>query len=226
MPTLLITGANRGIGLAMVGSFAIDGWKVHACCRHPERAKELRSMEGNITIHKLDVADELKVASLARELIDEPVDLLINNAGYYGEKTPFGETDYEDWMHHFKVNTMGPMRMAEAFVRHVGASEKKLIVNISSKVGSVGENTSGNSYPYRSSKCALNMVTKSLSIDLAEQDITVLALHPGWVQTEMGGPDALISTAKSVSGLRKVIAKAGKEQTGQFINYDGTQIPW
>ena len=226
MPTLLITGANRGIGLAMAGSFAIDGWKIHACCRHPERAKELRSVEGNVTIHRLDVADELKIASLARELAQEPIDCLINNAGYYGPSRPFGQTDYDDWVMHFAVNTMGPMRMAEAFASHISASGRRLIVNLSSKMGSVADNSSGGSYLYRSSKCALNMVTKSLSLDLADQGVSVFALHPGWVQTDMGGENALISTAKSVSGLRRVIDGAGMEQTGQFINYDGTQIPW
>ncbi|KKJ76829.1 short-chain dehydrogenase [Kiloniella litopenaei] len=226
MPSVLITGANKGIGLAFAQSFAVDGWKVHACCRQPDKAKGLQGIEGDISIHKLDVTDGLRVASVARGMLDEKIDILINNAGYYGPRLGFGEIDYEDWAHTFQVNTMAPLRMVENFIEHVAGSERKLIVNVSSKMGSVAENEGGGAYVYRSSKAALNVVTKSLAVDLKEQGVTVICVHPGHVQTDMGGEQAPLTISKSVSGLRKLIGKVTHEQTGQFFNYDGTIIPW
>ncbi|WP_020592300.1 SDR family oxidoreductase [Kiloniella laminariae] len=226
MPTVLITGANKGIGLAFAKSFAVDGWKVHACCRQPDKAVDLKSIEGNVALHKLEVTDGLRLAGLAREIVDEPIDILINNAGYFGPRLPFGETDYDDWAYTFLVNSMGPLRMAEHFVEHVARSERRLIVNISSKMGSLAANESGGGYVYRSSKAALNMVSKSLAIDLQEKGVSVITVHPGHVQTDMGGEDAPVSISKSVSGLRKVIANVTEADTGKFYNYDGSIIPW
>lgn len=226
MPTVLITGANRGIGLEMVRSFAEDGWRVIACCRHPEKSKELKEISGQVELHKLDVTDGLAVASLARELAGEPIDILINNAGVMGPRSGFGETDYDDWLEVLKVNTLAPMRLAERFVEHVAQSDRKAIVNITSKMGSKSEMQSGGSYIYRSSKAALNMVTKGLSIDLAPRGIVVLTFHPGWVQTEMGGEGAQITTAESVAGMRAVIEQAGADHSGGFFNYDGGRLGW
>ena len=226
MPNLLITGANRGIGLEFVRSFAADGWEVHACCRHPEKAKDLKAIEGAVTRHKLDVTDGLQVASLAREMADTPLDILINNAGLGGSREAFGETDYDEWVDVLKVNSLAPMRMAERFVEHVEKSERKLIVNVSSRMGSIGGTERGGSYVYRSSKAALNMITKGLSNELAPRGITVIAFHPGWVQTEMGGEGAEIDTAESVAGMRKVIDGITPAETGSFLNYDGSPLPW
>ncbi|WP_419904478.1 SDR family oxidoreductase [Kiloniella sp.] len=226
MPSVLITGANKGIGLAFAQSFAVDGWKVYACCRQPDKAKELKAIEGDIVLHKLDVSDGLRVAGLAREVIDEPIDILINNAGYFGPRLEFGEIDYDDWAYTFQINTMGPLRMVENFVEHIASSDRKLIVNLSSKMGSMGANETGGQYVYRSSKAALNVVTKSLSIDLKDKGITVISVHPGHVQTDMGGETAPVSIAKSVSGLRKLIGRVTEEDTGQFFNFDGSVIPW
>ena len=226
MPTVLITGANRGIGLEFTRAYAKDGWTVHACCRHPDKAKDLKAVAGEVVTHKLDVTDGLQVASLARELADTPIDLLINNAGIYGPRTGFQETDYDDWLEVFQVNTLAPMRVVERFVDHVAKSDRKLIVNISSKMGSIAEATSGRSYVYRSSKAALNMVTKLLSVDLAEKGIAVIAFHPGWVQTDMGGEDAAVPTTESVAGMRAVIGQVTPTDTGSFFNYDGSTLPW
>lgn len=226
MPSLLITGANRGIGLAFVRSYAADGWQVHACCRHPDKAKDLKAIDGAVTCHKLDVTDGLQVASLAREMADTAFDILINNAGIYGQRTGFGETDYDEWLEVFKVNSLAPMRLAERFVEHVERSERKLIVNISSRMGSIGSNDRGGRYVYRSSKAALNMITKGLANDLAPRGITVICFHPGWVQTDMGGEDADISTTDSVAGMRKVIEGISSDDSGGFLNYDGSPIPW
>ena len=230
MPTVLITGANRGIGLEFARSFADDGWQVRACCRNPDKAKELKSLcagsDGAATLHRLDVTDGLKAASLARELADEPIDILLNNAGIAGPRTGFGETDYDEWLPVFAVNTLAPMRLAERFVNHVARSDRKLIVNISSSMGSIGDNSGSGAYIYRSSKAALNMVTKCLSIDLAGRGICVVAFHPGWVQTDMGGKGAAIAPAESVRGMRAVIDRLSVRDTGGFFNYDGSKIPW
>ena len=226
MPTVLITGANRGLGLEFVRSFAADGWRVHACARNIEKAKRVKQVPGDVICHKLDVTNGLKVASLARGMAEEPLDLLINNAGIYGPRTGFGETDYEDWANVLQVNTLAPLRMAERFVGMLENGTGKTIVNISSRMGSIAANTSGGAYIYRSSKAAVNMVTKGLSVDLAERGITVISFHPGWVQTDMGGEDADIPAEESVAGMRKVIAGLTPADSGKFFNYDGSEIAW
>lgn len=229
MPTVLITGANRGIGLEFVRAFAADGWRIHACCRHPDKSKELKSLAeesaGAVSLHRLDVTNGLQVANLARELAGESIDILLNNAGIYGPRTGFGETDYDEWTPVLAVNTLAPMRMAERFVEHVASSERKLIVNISSIRGSITRNNGG-SYIYSASKAALNAVAKGLSADLAPRGITVVIFHPGWVQTDMGGPGGDISPSKSVAGMRAVIERITADDTGHFFNYDGSEIPW
>ena len=226
MSTVMITGANRGLGLEFTKSFAADGWRVHACARNVERSKKLRAIEGEIVSHKLDVTDGLKVASLARELAEEPLDLLINNAGIYGPRSGFGETDYDEWIEVLQVNTLAPLRMVERFVGLLERGEGGMVVNISSIMGSIAGNSSGSSYIYRSSKAALNMVTKTLANYLADRGITVVSLHPGWVSTDMGGPRADISPTEAVAGMREVIAGLSPADSGQFFNYDGQPLQW
>lgn len=226
MPTVLITGANRGLGLEFVRSFAADGWRVHACARNIKKGKRVRAVEGDVNCHKLDVTNGLKVASLARELAEEPLDLLINNAGVYGPRTGFGETDYDEWAAVLQVNTLAPLRMAERFVGMLEKSDAKTVVNISSRMGSIASNDGGSFYTYRSSKAALNMITKNLSVDLAARGITVVSLHPGWVQTDMGGEEADIPAEDSIAGMRKVIAGLTFEDSGKFFSYDGSEVGW
>ena len=226
MPTTLITGANRGIGLEFARAFAREGWRVHGCCRHPEKAKALKAIEGEVICHRMDVTDGLQVAGVARELADEPIDLLLNNAGVLEDRAGFGETPFGEWEDVLRVNTIAPLRLAERFVKHVVAGDRKLIVNISSELGSIANNTGGGRYVYRSSKAALNMVSKGLSIDLAPKGITVVAFHPGWVQTDMGGPGAALAPEESVAAMCSVIANLGPEDSGKFLNYDGTELPW
>ncbi len=228
MHTVLITGANRGIGLEFSKQYAADGWQVLACCRHPQSAMDLQALaqtNNNIKIHGLDVADFAQIDALALQLKHENIDLLINNAGVY-PSSHFGDTDYNDWAHGFKINSMAPLKMAEAFVQHITRSQLKKIATLSSKMGSIDDNGSGESYSYRSSKCAVNMVMKSLSIDLKPYGISVVTLHPGWVQTDMGGSNAMINTQTSVTGLRKVIDHLSLNTSGQFIAYDGKAINW
>ena len=230
MPTVLITGANRGIGLALARGYAAEGWRVHACCRHPDKAKDLKALkEGSgdrLAIHRLDVTDGLKVANLSRELAEEAIDVLINNAGVGGPPGGFGETDHDRWQAVFAVNTFAPLRMAERFVEQVARGERKLIVNISSKMGSIAANVSSDSIVYRASKAALNQVSKCLSVALAPRGITVILFHPGWVSTDMGGSKAPVTPEDSAAGMRAVIAGVTAEDNGRFFNYDGDELPW
>ncbi len=225
MPTVLITGANRGLGLAFARSYSTDDWCVHACCRHPEKAQALKAMEGEVVCHKLDVTDGLQVAGLARELADEAIDVLLNNAGY-GPHGGFGETDYDDWLDVLKINRLAPLRMAERFVEQVARSERKLIVSISSGRGSIAMNDDGGSYPYRTSKAALNMVVKGLAADLAARGIIAVALSPGWVRTDMGGSNAKLTPEESIAGMRAVIDGLTPADSGRFLHYQGEDRPW
>ena len=228
--TILITGCNRGIGLEMARQFSADGWKVIATCRNPSAAWELSELaesHENLEIHPLDVTDYRQLEDLAHSLKDCPLDLLVSNAGYYGPKgVTFGNVDVEEWRKVLEVNTIAPYKLVEAFAPNLAAGDVKVVGVLSSKVGSIDDNRSGGGYMYRSSKTAANQVVKSLSIDLAEQGIKVLAFHPGWVKTEMGGPNALISTEESVNGLKKLLLNASAEGSGRFYNYDGSVIPW
>ncbi|BCT67173.1 SDR family oxidoreductase [Nitrosospira sp. NRS527] len=232
MKTALITGANRGIGLEFCRQYAAENWRILACTRHPEKSDALDMLAagypGQVTVHALDVADHAQIEGLAQSLAGEPIDLLLNNAGIYtgSHAGAFNSIDYEAWAHEFRVNTMATLKMAQAFNSHVAGSSQKMIVTISSKMGSIAENDSGGSYLYRSSKAAVNMVIKSLAIDLKTVGIIAVVLHPGWVQTDMGGKNALISTAKSVSGMRHVISGLTLADSGKFIAYDGKPIPW
>jgi NAD(P)-dependent dehydrogenase (short-subunit alcohol dehydrogenase family) len=245
MPSVLITGANRGIGLAFARSFAADGWRVHACCRNPDGAEDLAALSadmagadmagadtagadtaGAVTLYRLDVTDGPRIAGLSRELADEAIDVLVNNAGVMGPRTGFGEIDYDGWLPVFETNTLAPMRMAEGFVEQVAKSGRKLIVNISSIMGSLGENAGGGAIIYRSSKAALNMVSKGLSVELAARGITVIVFHPGWVSTDMGGPNAAVTPGESVEGMRAVIEGVTPDDSGRFFNFDGREIQW
>ena len=165
--------------------------------------------------------------TLSRQLNDRPIDILLSNAGIYGPRgVAFGNVEAETWRQVLEVNTIAPMMLAQAFVEQVGASERKLMAVVSSKVGSIADNGSGGGYLYRSSKTAVNQVVKSLSIDLAERGISAISLHPGWVLTDMGGPNAEIDTVESVAGLATILQAAGPLQNGHFIEYNGNPIPW
>lgn len=228
--TLMITGANRGIGLELCAQFAGDGWRVIACCRNPETADALQSLaerHAGVEIHALEVTDYDQLGALARQLDGRPIDILLCNAGIYGPRgMGFGEVDPAAWREVLEVNTIAPLMLVQAFVDNLALSRQKLAAVISSKVGSIADNSSGGGYLYRSSKTAVNQVVKSLSIDLAGRDIAVISLHPGWVRTDMGGPDAEISTGESAAGLKAILQSAGRAQSGQFLEYDGEPIPW
>ncbi|WP_417877284.1 SDR family oxidoreductase [Vibrio sp.] len=226
--TVFITGANRGIGLSLTKLYLDNGWQVHATTRNLANSDELVSLSNqhfSLTLHELDVTNYKQVAQLAKNL--PAIDLLINNAGYYGPKGyGFGNTDVDEWRKVLEINTIAPLKLVETLYPLLQQGQMKKIACISSKVGSMTENTSGGGYIYRSSKAALNSVVKSLSNDLTDRGFTVLALHPGWVRTAMGGPNANLSIPESAQGLTQVIKAAKLEDSGRFLNYDGTEIPW
>ncbi len=226
MPSVLVTGANRGIGLAFVRAYAADGWRVHAACREPEAARDLKAVAGEVSLHRLDVTHAGHIAALAAE-VAAPIDLLLNNAGIAGPRgLGLGEIDAEAWAEVLLVNAIAPIEVAQAFAEQVAASGRKTMAFVSSRMGSIGENTSGGSVVYRSSKAALNAAVKSLAIDLAPRRVKAVVLHPGWVKTDMGGAGAAITTESSVAGLCRVIDKLTQDMSGRFWNYDGTEIPW
>ena len=232
MKTILITGANRGIGLEFSRQYAMTGWRVFACCRDPETADALNNLavqhSEQMTVHALDVAEHTQIEHLSRALSDQPIDLLVNNAGIYpaSRGDGFGRTNYDAWASAFRVNTMAPLKMAESFFPQVSGSDLKTIVTITSKMGSIGDNKKGGSYVYRSSKAAVNIVAKSLAIDLEHAGIVAVLLHPGWVRTDMGGPNGLISTELSVTGMRQVISNLTRADSGKFYAFDGQIVPW
>jgi NAD(P)-dependent dehydrogenase (short-subunit alcohol dehydrogenase family) len=226
---ILITGSNRGIGLEFVRQYADAGCRVIACCRDPHKADALNALAasaaGSISVRALDVGDFGQIERLSIELRGQAIDLLINNAGVY-PRSSFGSIDYAHWHTAFQINTMAPMRMVECFVEHVAASDWRKLVTISSSMGSIEGNDSGGSTPYRTSKAAVNMLMKNLTIELESRGIVTLTLHPGWVKTDMGGANALISTQQSVTGMRSLIDRLSAAISGKFVGYDGKEIPW
>ena len=228
---ILVTGANRGIGLEMVKIAVSKRWQVFACCRNPHTADKLNEVAtmsgGLVNVKIVDVTDRAQIQALAYELRNECIDILINNAGIYGETNgSLGEFSDADWLNTFQINTIAPLRMAEAFVDPVACSQKKLIATMSSKMGSMDDNGSGGCYVYRSSKAAVNAVVKSLSIDLKPKGITCVALHPGWVKTDMGGPNAEITTRQCVTQLFNILENCTTKDSGKFIDVDGNEVPW
>ena len=231
MQTVMITGASRGIGLEFVRQYDADGWRIFACCRTPGQADDVagiaRQSDGRVTVHQLDVDDAASVENLKAELGDQPMDVLLNNAGIIGQRDfGRGDVDYEAWQGCIVTNVFGPLRVSEAFADNVAASEQKKLITISSKMGSIGGTEATGSIVYRSSKAAVNMVMKILANDLGAQGVIVTSFHPGWVRTGMGGAGADLSPEESAGGIRQVVAGLSAADNGGFRNYDGAVIPW
>jgi NAD(P)-dependent dehydrogenase (short-subunit alcohol dehydrogenase family) len=231
MPTILVTGANRGLGLEFARQYAADGWQVLAACRAPDEAAELKELAneaaGRVRVLPMDVTDAASVRAAAAGLQGEAIDLLLNNAGVGGPSGQrIGSLDYAAWAKVLDTNALGPMRVVEAFLENVAMSRLKQVVTITSGMGSLADNTSGGSYAYRSSKAAVNMVMKSLSIDLAARGITCVVMNPGWVRTDMGGQGGKLSPAESIKAMRSVIATLRPQDSGKFLNYTGKPFPW
>lgn len=230
MTTVFVTGANRGIGLEFTRQYSADGAHVVATCRAPDKAAELRALadssDGRIEIMTLDVTDAASVALIKRALEGRPIDILINNAGVMGgRKQSFGDLDYHAWSQCLEVNVMGPMRVSEALIDNVASGTERKIVILTSKMGSIAD-ASGGAYIYRTSKTAVNMAARLMAADLKDKGIVLLPVHPGWVKTDMGGPNALITTEESVSGLRALIARATVAESGRYRDYSGAELPW
>ena len=228
--SILITGTNRGIGLEFVKHYLKKNEKVIATCRNKNSAKELLELKNttnNLSLVELDVSNPNSINELTSKIIDQPIDIFINNAGVFGPRnTEFGNFNAKEWLDVFNINTIAPLLITQKILKNLRLGKNKKLVFISSKVGSIEENTGGSMYIYRSSKTALNQVIKSLSIDLKDENFIATALHPGWVQTDMGGQNALINTKTSVKGMAEVIDSLVLKNSGRFYNYDGSSISW
>jgi len=229
MSSVLITSANRGLGLEFARQYAADGWRVFGGCRHPETATELAMLgkPGSVTPVAMDVTDAASLKRAAGAVGSAAIDILINSAGIYGPKSQvFRDMDYGAWANVLDVNTMGPLRVIEVFSDHVARSTRKLIVTITSGMGSIADNSSGGSIAYRTSKAAVNMVVRTLALDLAPKGITCVVVNPGWVKTDMGGAGATMTPAKSIGALKKLFESIKPTDTGKFLNYDGRAYAW
>ena len=236
MPTTLVTGSNRGLGLEFVRQYLEAGWDVIATCRNPGSADQLQRLAGQfktLEIVPLDVGDFDAVDRLASKLRSRSIDLLINNAGIFGPKRgadgdyrqSLGQIDYGIMSEVIRINTLAPLKMAEAFRHHVAASHEKKIVTISSGLASITETDSAQ-YAYRASKAAVNMIMATLANDLRGDGVIVAALNPGWVKTDMGGATATLEVEDSIRQLRNRIAALGTADSGAFINYNGKRLNW
>jgi NAD(P)-dependent dehydrogenase (short-subunit alcohol dehydrogenase family) len=225
MPTVLITGASRGIGLGLARVYAESGWRVIATARSPAKAAELSAIAG-ITVESLEVTDAAAVDQLAAKYKDTPIDVLINNAGVlHREHTATNAPTLESFRDTFETNVYAPLKIAIAFGDSLRKAAQPKLVGISSTLGSIG--LSGGGYTtYRGSKAALNAIYHSLAVDLKRDNITVLPLHPGWVQTDMGGANAALTVEASARGLKNVIDNATIADTGRFMQHDGKELPW
>ena len=233
MSRVLITGANRGLGLEFARQYSADGWDVIATARNPKQSEELQRLtkNKNVSLQTLDVASDDSVKHLAEVLNGRPVDLLIlNSAIYTRDGNKFGELNFAGWRESFETNVLGAMRVAEALIQNVAASKRKQIVAISTGMASLQTlgDTIGfeSAYQYRSSKAALNMAMSILAHEVKPQGISVLIFSPGWVQTDMGGPNAELTPEQSIAAMRKVLERNPMELTGKFLSYDGTTWPW
>ncbi len=223
--TVLITGANRGLGLEFSRQYAAAGWKVIGTARKPEKATELKKLGARVI--QLDVADAASVAKLAAGLKDQPVDLLINNAGMSNpDGMDFEKMGFEGVERVLAVNTIGPMRVTQALLPNLRLGTTKKIVNITSGLGSIEVNTDGGFYGYRESKAALNMFNRSLAANLKDEGFTCVVMSPGWVRTDMGGPEANLSPEESITGMKKVIGGLTVDDTGTFQSWDGKERAW
>lgn len=237
-PRVLITGANRGIGLALTTHFARHGWQVDACCRAPEQAPALQQLAaasgGRVAVRRVDVADHASIDALARAVGDAPLDILLNNAGIMGAgldavsraNQSFGRLDFDAWMAVMRVNLMGPARMTEVFADNVARSTRKIVAIVSSIRGSIASIGASGPYHYCTSKAAANMLMCNIAAELGARGVTAVALHPGWARTDMGGTGAPVAPDDSAGGLYQVLNRLTPQDTGRFFTWEGKTLPW
>jgi NAD(P)-dependent dehydrogenase (short-subunit alcohol dehydrogenase family) len=224
MPSIFITGANRGLGLEFARQYAASGWQVTASCRDPANATDLAAT--GVEILPLDVGDFAALRATARALQGRAFDILLNNAGISGGAQSLGQIDAAAWEETFRVNAMAPILLAEALLPALLAGQQKRLVFLTSRMGSIADNGGGGYYAYRASKAALNAAVKSLAVDLAPRGVSTLLLHPGWAKTDMGGQGATVAAADSVAGMRALIEQMQAGQALRFVDYRGKTLPW
>ena len=229
MPTVLITGASRGIGLELTRQYAADNDTVLAFCRSPQSAEALKKLAdkfgGRITVHPMDVSDEKSIRAAADAVGERPIDILINNAGIRGgDDQSLADVDTADWIEAFKVMAIGPFRIVQAFLKNLRMAKNPKVMTITSQMGA-STWPMGGSYTYGSTKAAVNRVMIAMAIDLKNQVIVNL-VHPGWVQTDMGGPNADITPEESAAGIREVIGSVTPADSGKFFKWNGEIHPW
>ena len=222
-PVVLITGANRGLGLEFARQYAAEGWTVIGTARRPADADDLNAL--NVETRELDVTDRDSIAALAASLEGRAIDMLINNAGIFPRVNEIERVDADDYAQTLMVNTLGPVLVTQALMPNLRKGELKRIVNITSQLGSI-EMNSGGFYGYRESKSALNMFTKTLAAELGPDGFICLAIHPGWVRTDMGGASASLSPEESVSAMRSVIDNVTADDNGAYRGYNGNAVAW
>lgn len=228
METVVITGANRGIGLGLVKVFSANKAKVVAACRNPDQALELQAFAKSspLEIHALDLGDKASMLSFAAAMAGKPVDILINNAGIIGgDRQNATDIDYDAWEQAFAVNTIAPFRLTMSLLPNLKQSSRPRVISVSSQMGSLAGEGAGY-YAYRSSKAALNKVMKGLAVDLEPFGVLVCPIHPGWVKTDMGGANAAITVTQSAAGIFKLIESLTKSQSGKFLTWEGEELPW
>ena len=236
MPRILITGASRGLGLEHAKQYLEKDWEVIATARNPEASPGLKALESNgsrlLRTVTLDVTDHERVEALAAELAGESLDIMLNNAGTYGPKSAFEgmhyqsleSMDYELWREMHEINVMAVFKVAVCFKPHLEAAANPLLVNMSSDLGSIANNAMGQAHAYRSSKSALNMLTKGMAIEW--QNITVIAMAPGWCRTDLGGPEAPVDPIESVRMQQELFERLESSRSGEFINRFGENVAW
>lgn len=225
---IVVTGANRGIGLEFVKQLSQQGHQVVATARQPDNAQELQAWakDRDVIVSQLDVSDNKSVQQFVQQFNDKTIDVLINNAGVYPQSGQLGSLDWEMFAKGFEVNAIAPIRLSEALLPALKRGEGRRIAQVTSQMGSISDNGSGGHYAYRMSKAALNMGNKSLAHDLSEDGFVCLALHPGWVQTDMGGANAKLTPKQSVEGMIQNIFKSEQDKNGAFLSWDGSALPW
>jgi len=230
---LLITGANKGLGLEFVQQYSVKKYQVYCCCRDLKRCDALLKIARRfpfVKVFQVDVTNEEQLAGLADELKDKPIDIIINNAGIYGPRDAHIGAEpisAASMLEVFNTNAVAPLKVTEAFIPNLCLGKDRKVVAISSEMGSISGNSSGGSPAYRASKAALNAIMKTMALDLGgELGIKVLMLHPGWVKTDMGTDAAPLSPEESVSGMITVIDNFDGSKNGQFLSYKGEELPW
>ncbi|MEM1410561.1 MAG: SDR family oxidoreductase [Pseudomonadota bacterium] len=227
MNRIVITGANRGIGLEFVKQYAAGGAEIHAACRNPGDAEDLKAVEGNVTVHQTDISDHSAIDKLASD-VGGALDIVIANAGVYGKDgadQSFTGLDFDGMRFAFDINTIGALKTLQAFTPHVKKGNGKKLVAITSKMGSI-DDASGGMIAYRTSKTALNMAMCCAAFELQGEGIAVGTLHPGWVRTRMGGDSAPTMPHESAAGLVSVIESLKPGPKAAFKDFQGNDLSW